>query len=222
MALLTKRFEKSPALARVLPFLVFLGLTFGQGKLGAGSAYWIYLAKTVIGAGLLWLSRPFIPEMRWRVSWEAVAAGLVVLAVWIGIDGFYPKMGKVDAEWNPFHFFGQSSGVAWLVVGARLVGSTLVVPPLEEVFYRSFVYRYLINADFLSVPLGQFRPVPFVVTSLMFGFEHSQWLAGIFCGLVFQFLVWKKARLGDAMAAHAITNLLLGVWVLTRDAWSFW
>ena len=99
---------------------------------------------------------------------------------------------------------------------------TLIVPPLEEVFFRSFLYRYLIRADFLSLPLGGFVWKPFVITSLVFGLEHREWLAGILCGFAYQGLVCWKRRLGDAISAHATTNFLLGLWVIGKGAWQFW
>jgi hypothetical protein len=108
------------------------------------------------------------------------------------------------------------------MIVARILGSTLVVPPLEEVFYRSFVYRYIANQNFPSVPLNQFLPWPFLATAAVFGFSHNEWLAGILCGAAYQWLVLRKNRLGDAMTAHAITNFLLGVWVVWRGAWHFW
>jgi CAAX prenyl protease-like protein len=64
--------------------------------------------------------------------------------------------------------------------------------------------------------------VPFLVTALAFGFSHNEWLAGIVCAMVYQGLVIRKNRLGDAMTAHAITNFLLGVWVVWKGAWNFW
>jgi hypothetical protein len=104
----------------------------------------------------------------------------------------------------------------------RLLGSSLVVPPLEEVFYRSFLYRYLIKADFEQVSLIQFAWVPFVVTAALFGLEHYEWLAGVLCGLIYQGLVCWKGRLGDAITAHMITNFLLSLWVIWKGAWHFW
>ncbi|MBO4545513.1 MAG: CPBP family intramembrane metalloprotease, partial [Verrucomicrobia bacterium] len=64
--------------------------------------------------------------------------------------------------------------------------------------------------------------MPFVVVSVIFGLVHQEWLAGILCGLVYQGLVCYKGRLGDAITAHGITNLLLGIWVVWRGAWNFW
>lgn len=222
MKRLSHKLEQSPALARVLPFGVFLALTLGQGFFGSAGRYWVYLAKTLVGVGLVWLVRPYVLEMRWKLSWEAVLAGVAVFAIWVGLNEHYPKLATAGPAWNPNDRFGTGSGLAVLFVGVRILGSTFVVPPIEEVFYRSFFYRYLVKNDFLSLPLGAFAWTPFLVTSGVFGFAHFEWLAGILCGLAYQGLVCWKGRLGDAMTAHAITNFLLGLWVVYRGAWQFW
>ena len=99
---------------------------------------------------------------------------------------------------------------------------TLVVPPLEEVFYRSFLYRYIANQNFLVRAVEQIFAVAVFRDGDVFGFSHNEWLAGILCGAAYQWLVIRKNRLGDAMTAHAITNFLLGVWIVWRGAWHFW
>ena len=235
----------SPLLARVAPFILFALLTVAQGKGGAASAYWFYLAKTLVGVWLIFEVWPLVMEMRWAFSWEAVAVGVGIFAVWVGLDNFYPHTGdalqnyvypffkkiglgflcsdpKPVMPWNPNEQFGSGSALAWLFILTRILGSTLVVPPLEEVFYRSFLYRYIANQNFLTVPLAKFLPLPFFATALVFGFSHNEWLAGILCGAAYQWLVIRKHRLGDAMTAHAITNFLLGVWVVWRGEWKFW
>ncbi len=235
MQFLNRFLGTSPLVARVAPFVVFLALTSCQGRFGAASAYWFYLAKTLVAVWLIWEMRPLVSEMRWAISWEAVVVGIGVFVVWIGLDPFYPKLTEIitklglskffgthQAIWNPHEQFGQNSALAWLMIVTRILGSTLVVPPLEEVFYRSFLYRYVAKPDFLSVPLNRFLPLPFLVTAAVFGISHSQWLAGILCGMAYQWLVLRKNRLGDAMTAHAITNFLLGVWVAWQGAWQFW
>jgi CAAX prenyl protease-like protein len=73
-----------------------------------------------------------------------------------------------------------------------------------------------------SVPLNRFHFKAFLATSILFGVVHQEWLAGIFCGAAFQWLVLRKGHLGDAMTAHAITNALLGVYVVWTDSWQFW
>jgi CAAX prenyl protease-like protein len=104
----------------------------------------------------------------------------------------------------------------------RIAGSSLVVPALEEVFFRSFFYRWIARPDFEALPLNHFAWKPFVLTAVMFGFIHNEWLAGILCGFAYQWLVLRKNRLGDAMTAHAITNFLLGIYVVWKGGWHFW
>jgi hypothetical protein len=219
---ITRKLQGYPVLARVAPFVIFLALTYCQGAFGEASRYWFYLIKTLLGVGMLWVIWPVVTEMRWAFSWEAVAVGVGVCVIWVGLDGDYPKFGKLGAEWNPQVQFGQGSGLAWLFIVTRLLGSSIIVPPLEEAFYRSFLYRYIIKPEFLTVSLGTFHTLSFVVTAAIFGFSHYEWLAGIMCGMAYQGLVLRRKRLGDALTAHAITNFLLGLWVLYRGAWHFW
>ncbi|HEY2328375.1 MAG TPA: CAAX prenyl protease-related protein [Verrucomicrobiae bacterium] len=229
------KLERPPAAVRVAPFVIFVVLTAAQGKFGAASAYWFYLAKTVAGLGMILALRPLITEMRWAFGWEAVAVGVGVFAAWVGIGGewtmqntLWVKLGLTHAPkiispaWNPNEQFGPGSALAGFFIAVRILGSTFIVPPIEEVFYRSFLYRYLAKHEFLDVPLNRFFPLSFLATPLIFGIAHNEWLAGIICGFAFQWLVLRKNRLGDAMTAHAITNFLLGVWVVWRGAWNFW
>lgn len=239
------KITSSPALVRAVPFVIFLGLTSLQDKFGESGRYWVYLAKSLAGAGMLAVVWRHIKELQWNFSWQAVLVGVGVFAVWVGLSGHYPPLNALYSEhicpllqkfgltkscaetsaatsWNPNSVFGAGSALAWFFIIVRIAGSTLVVPPLEEVFYRSFIYRYLAAKDFLSVPLNRFVPVPFIVTSLVFAFTHHEWLSALLCGFAYQGLVIWKNRLGDAITAHAITNFLLGLWVVWRGAWHFW
>ncbi len=223
MRSLTKLF-KNPVYARVAPFIIFVALTYGQGKLGPASAYWFYFAKTIVGAWLIFEMRPCVEEMRWAFSWEAVIVGIAIFAIWVGIDPYYHKFVKQGSTGNPAETFGAHSPLAYFFNIVHILGMTLVVPPLEEVFYRSFLYRYIASQNFLAVPFNRFLPLPFFVTIALFGCSHAEWLAGIICGAAYQWLVIRKNRLGDAMTAHAITNFILGVYIVWHggDAWRFW
>ena len=224
------KITSSPVLVRVAPFAIFLGLTFLQDKFGDAGRYWVYLAKTLAGAAMLAVVWRHIQELKWRFSWEALVTGIGVFAVWVGLDEIiarlglpaYPKLKAGGPPWNPHEAFGAGFALAWFFAVVRIAGSTLVVPPLEETFYRSFVYRYLAGKDFLSIPFNRFLPVPFLVTSAVFAATHHEWLAALLCGFAYQGLVIWKNRLGDAVTAHAITNFLLGLWVVWRGAWQFW
>src|SRR5258706_9091602 len=211
---LRQPFARSPLLARVVPFVIFLALTFCQGRFGAAPAYWFYFAKTFVGVWLIWEMRAFVTEMRWAVSWEAVGVGLGVFVIWVGLDPFYPHLMKGVVPWNPTAQFGEGSALAWMMIVARIAGSTLVVPHLEEGFYRSFLYRYLAKPDFTAVKLNQFLPLPFIATAVMFGLSHNEWLAGIFCGAADQWLGLPQKPAGGAVETHALTQFLLGAWVV--------
>jgi CAAX prenyl protease-like protein len=225
MSFFREKIRASPVYARVAPFVIFLVLTFCQGQFGEESRYWFYFIKTFVGLWLIREMKPFVTEMRWAISWEAVVVGIAVCVMWVGIDGLYPKFSKPEAPWNPHKQFGQDTTLAWMFILVRTFGSTFIVPPLEEVFYRSFLYRYFIRTNFQDVPLNRFHPTSFLVTSVLFGvLFHYEWLAGILCGFAYQWLLIRKNRLGDAITAHAITNFLLGVWIIWRDGneWRFW
>lgn len=223
MRFLSKHLEKSPVHARVIPFFIFVGLTALQGSFGEASRFWVYGVKTFAGVWLVYEMWPYTKEVRWAFSWEAVAVGVLVVLIWVGLDPWYGKMSKLpDKLWNPHEEFGRNSAAAWSVILIRILGSAIVVPPLEEVFYRSFLYRYMVKIDFLGMPLNQRHWLSFVVTSVIFGFVHFEWLAGILCGMSYQWLVLRKGRLGDAMLAHGITNLLLGLYIVIKGDWHFW
>ena len=245
MDALRKKWAASPLRARVLPFVVFLALTGLQGQFGETYRYYGYLAKTLVGAVVLWSVWPFIPEVRWKMSGGAVLTGVGVFIMWVGLPDLFRIMGVNDSiltmdglmqalglaktaakpeipDWNPFVFFNGNAALGWSFVVVRILGSSLVVPPMEEMFYRSWLYRYLVNPDFEKVPLNRFGWMPFIVTALFFASTHNEWLAAILCAFAYQGLVLWNNRLGDAMTAHAITNFLLGLWVVWKPAWHFW
>jgi uncharacterized protein len=232
---LRKLFANSPIAARATPFVVFILLTWVQNQMGEAGRYWFYLAKSLVGAWMIWEIRPLVAELKLNFSWEAVVVGVAVLVMWVGIDSFYPKLSELSVKlglskapvtaalpWNPHLQFGEGTALAWFFIVARILGASLVVPVLEEVFFRSFFYRYLAKPDFLSVSFGFFAWMPFLLTALIFGLEHEEWLAGILCAFMYQGLVIWKKRLGDAIVAHGITNFLLGIYVVWKGAWSFW
>lgn len=172
------KITESPLLVRVVPFAVFIVLTACQGQFGEAGRYWFYLAKTLAGAAILWAVRPFLAEMKWKISWEAVVVGVAVFIMWAGLDvalvklGFadsYPKMKLTVTAWNPHEHFGDGAALAWFFIAVRLLGSALIVPPLEEVFFRSFslpLHRQTglpkrvlgaVRLDAVSRDLGDFR-----------------------------------------------------------------
>lgn len=225
MEALRRQLHASPAHARVVPYILIVLVTVVQDSFEGPVRYWAYVLKILIGAWCIWEVRKEVAEARWAFSWEAVVVGVLVCVMWVGLDPYYPKIEflfKAGNPWNPMKEFGEGSALGIFFVAARTLGSALVVPPIEEAFYRSFLYRWLVRTDFKNLPLGYRHGLSFVVTSLVFGLAHYQWFAGVLCGMAYQYLVIRKNRLGDAITAHAITNFLLGVWIYWKGDWKFW
>jgi hypothetical protein len=93
---------------------------------------------------------------------------------------------------------------------------------MEELFWRSFLLRYLVTSPFTSVRLGTFTPPSFGATVILFGLEHHLWLAGMLAGVAYAFILYTTHRLWPCIVAHAITNLLLGIHVLLTGEWQWW
>jgi uncharacterized protein len=225
--------KNSHAALRFLPLFVYMVIMMGQGRLGPASLYWVYALKMVAGACMLAWVWAQIRELKWSFNVASIGVGILVFLIWVGLDGYYPTLSQLfsrgapaappDPVWNPLPFFAGSPAWGWFFVGVRILGTMLVVPAIEEIFYRSLMYRAIASPDYERFPLSQFSAKAFLITSLIFGLMHpNQWIAGVFCGLAYQGLVLRCGHLGEAVSAHAITNLLLGIWVVWKGAWQFW
>jgi CAAX prenyl protease-like protein len=186
---------------------------------------WLYGVRTVVVAGLLFafwrhftelnaVRRPAHPDI-----WLALAVGLVVLAVWLTLDSGFFVLGHSGSGFEPQTADG---GVDWPWALMRLAGSALVVPVMEELFWRSLVMRWLDDANFAAVDPARVGFRALLFSSVVFGFEHSQWLAGILAGIAYGWLYLRSGNLWVAVVAHAVTNAGLGLWVLATGAWYFW
>lgn len=130
------------------------------------------------------------------------------------------KIGVYKDQFDPYKY--GIDLLAWFIIAFRLAGAVIVVPIFEELFWRSFALRWLIKDDFLSVPIGAFTWFSFAVVTLGFGFEHHEWLVGLIAGVLYAVLLYKTKRLFDCVLAHAVTNLLLGIYVLSTQQWHLW
>jgi hypothetical protein len=209
---------RRPYIPYVVPFALFAIFTF-IGPLFNVSRLLIYPIKTVlVAASLIYFWNAYKEEIRFSFSWLAVISGVVIFLIWVLPEGFYPQIGH--SEFNPYK---QASGYGvYLLIAFRLLGASLIVPLMEELFWRSFALRFAIKSDFKSIPLGQFSWVSFLFISLLFGFEHHRWLVGIVAGMIYAGVLYRRKNLFDPILSHAITNFLLGLYVLSTHQWSFW
>jgi CAAX prenyl protease-like protein len=110
---------------------------------------------------------------------------------------------------------------AWLAI--RLFGYVLVVPVVEELAFRVYAMRRLIDSDVDGVPVGRLTVASFVVSSLLFGALHGPlWVQGTLAGMAFAGALYRRRRFGDAVLAHATTNGLIAIYVFVTGEWSVW
>ncbi len=223
----------TPQRAYFGPFLAFLGLiALGEfvKKIFEGQAvawplstpmYWVMPLQTLVCGWMLW---------RWWPHYElrlparpifTIAIGLLVLGLWIAPQELLHAEPRMDG-FDP-GFFGE--GAAWWInVLVRFVRLVIVVPLVEEIFWRGFLLRYLVHEDFTKVPFGKFTWLSFAVVTLGFTFEHSQadWPAAALAGALYNIVAYRTRSLAACVLAHAITNLALGLYVLRTGQWGFW
>src|ERR1017187_647432 len=180
---------------------------------------WLYPAKVVAVAAALIYFRKEYEELRPGFSLLAVVVGLVAIAIWIGTDSLYPKFGS-GAAFDPSAISSLTQRNMFLAF--RIVGAVVVVPVMEELFWRAFLIRWLVKEDFKSVSVGTFTGLSFVVTVALFGLEHNEWLAGLICGALYNWLYYKRKDVFACVIAHAVSNAALAVWVFARGDWKFW
>ena len=216
--------RERPSLPYVVPFVVFLLLTVPV-RFWPALAPFFYMAKTAVVGGLLWFWRKryaedLSPGLSPRDWVTAISCGFLVLVIWIVPDGYFPKIGQ-NAGFDPFGF-GWSKAAATALIVVRLTGAVVVVPVMEELFWRSFLMRYLINPDFRSVPMGAFTWLSFFTTAVLFGLEHHRVIEGVVAGILYNFLLTRQKKLKGVILAHAVTNLGLGIYVIGTESWMFW
>jgi CAAX prenyl protease-like protein len=214
------------------PMFAYVALTAIEGYIpaaaGRPSPLWYplaYAAKIAVVAVLMWVCRS-----AWRDLWPApgiaglglsVGLGLGVTVLWVGLDGHYPTF-AISGNRAAFDPAVLALGARWAFIAVRLLGLVVLVPVFEELFWRSFLIRWLIADDFKRVPIGRVTPTAAVVSSVFFGAVHPEWLPGVLTGLAWAWLLWRTKSLSACVVSHAVSNLALGVYVLAAGAWKFW
>jgi CAAX prenyl protease-like protein len=215
---------------RVLPFALFMAMLVLRGALPAdGSAgidpRWVYGWTVLLVGGLLLVCRREYGELvpqTWpslRESGLAVAAGVFVFMVWTRLDSPWMRLGEATAGFRPVDGDGQ---VMWALVAVRWVGAALLVPVMEELFWRSFLMRWIESPRFEGVPPQRVGVKAVVLSTFVFMLAHTLWLAAIVAGLVYAGLYVRTGKLWVPVIAHAVTNGVLGAWVVLTGNWGYW
>jgi CAAX prenyl protease-like protein len=223
------------AIPRILPFALFMAcialesaLRWISGMMSSpepdNPLLWLYPIRIAVVLGALLYLWPAYRELHNRMCVDAreallaLGAGIIVYLAWVRMDWSWAMQGQ-PAGYNPFQ---AGAGVGTILAVIRMFGAAVVVPIMEELFWRSFLIRYLVTSPFATVQLGKFTPLSFGATVVLFGLEHHLWLAGMMAGMVYNLLLYTTRRLWPCILAHAVTNLMLGIHVLVTGAWHWW
>jgi CAAX prenyl protease-like protein len=207
------------ALPFVAPFFLFTAFLVVDSFF-PDQHYALYPIKTLaVGTVILWFWRS-LPNLKPTAPLLSLLVGILGAALWIGLDPLLVHYAQPLVGRNPFALYPGSE--AWVLFGFRLLGIALIVPIMEELFWRGFLMRWLIQDDFTKVPLGRYRPVSFFVTTAFFAAEHgAEWPLGAVVGLLYGAWFIRTKSLGDVMTAHGVTNLLLALYCLVSNDWHF-
>jgi exosortase E/protease (VPEID-CTERM system) len=213
------RSTENPTVPYLAPFLAILVAAMIARAASSGFE-WLYPVRFFAAAGVLWYYRRKYAALDWRFGWMAAATGALVFAMWMGLD--WARGGGVDTGIERgLSGLPDPARAGWLAF--RTLAAVLTVPMAEELAFRGFLMRRLVSADFESVDWRRWALLPVLVSSVAFGALHGdRWLAGTIAGVLYAGALRWRGRIGDAVAAHAVTNALLAAWVLVTGNWSLW
>ena len=215
----------------VIPFFVFLGL------LALGSVWpsaWTLpgaadqLARIAILTAVLWWFSRGVLDFRLRQPLGSAGIGVLIFVLWIAPDLLFPGY----RHWFPFHnrimgevhsSLSEADRHDALVLLLRTVRASILVPIIEELFWRGWLMRWLIQPQFQRVPLGAYTAFSFWTVAVLFASEHGPyWDVGLAAGILFNWWMIRTKSLGDVIAAHAFANLLLSGYVVATGKWEYW
>jgi CAAX prenyl protease-like protein len=216
-------------LAPMAAFLVFTALGGSETvKQHLPHAYVIsYAVKTLVTAALLAILWRHYTRIRWHHWWLGVLVGIVGIFQWVGMQLWLQRHFAFFAP-SP-NFFDPTKEFAspdtlYAFFALRLAGAVLVVPVMEELFWRDFLWRQILAPnDFKLARVGEFEWTAFLGVSAAFAVVHGNWwLTSIVWALMIACLLVYTKSLGACIVAHATTNLLLGLYVIRTHDWAFW
>lgn len=218
----------SPIFVRSLPFGLYIALLVLESLLPDWApgfdVRWLYPLKAglvAVALAVLWRQYGELKSyaLPFKHLFLSVMVGILVLVLWVNLDAGWMLLGEVGEGFNPVDESGQ---IDWLLVGFRIAGAALVVPVMEELFWRSFIQRWIQQPDFLNLNPARIGLKALFIASALFAVAHHQWLAGLVAGLAYGWLYIRTRNLWAPIIAHAVTNGALGAYVVATGRWSFW
>lgn len=218
--------RQHPSLPYVAPFACFLLLIALNDWLRIDPAIDAPV-RVLIMAAVIRICWPSNIRL-WPAGLPSVLLGIAVFFLWIAPDQLIP--GYRDL-W-PFHngVVGQAASSIpsghllnpW-VLGWRTIRAVVIVPIVEELFWRAWLMRWLVNRNFERVPLGTYTPLSFWVTAALFASEHGPyWDVGLLTGLIYNWWMIRTKSVAECVLMHAVTNACLCAYVIATGQWQYW
>lgn len=237
---------RNPWFVFIGPFIIFMLLTSleptpdepGGAGIGLSIPYsyypWVYTLKVVLVTLSVLLVAPSYRQFPFKVSGWAVLTGVVGIVVWIGICKLEIERSVITSlgleklfgmgarsAYNPFEQISSAAG-AWAFLTVRFFGLAVLVPVIEEFFLRGFLMRYFMRHDWWNSPIGSVTATAVVVGTVFPMLMHpGELLAAAVWFSMVTLLMIRTRNIWDCVIAHAITNLLLGLYVVYSGEWYF-
>ncbi len=191
-----------PVAARILPFAVFMLTAVIVPAISQNPSVF-YPIRVLLLAGTVALVWPALRGIVWRVDPLAWLAGAAIGAMWVVIP-------IAPAE-GPAPYGDLSGGLLVLWFAFRGIGTMLLVPLIEELFFRDYLEGRLRGAD-ISQRVSPARDIVAIFVSAgLFAALHDRWVEAFVAGLVFSVVTRRRGHVSDAIAAHALANTIIFV-----------
>lgn len=203
--------------------------TGADSLLATAPQHFVYPLQTLVCGALLlffWKRYELGPVLKMSLT---LAVSFLIFVIWISPQTLF-HFAERRTGFDPTVFQNQRP-LFVAVLSLRFLRLVFVVPLLEEIFWRGFLLRDLIDRDFKKVPFGEFTLPSCALVTLLFGLAHwgsETWRPGfdfipaLCAGALFNFVAYRTRSLSSCVVAHAVTNLLLGIYIMQTRQWGFW
>jgi CAAX prenyl protease-like protein len=212
------------------PLAGFLVYSSFESDLSAAIGYpAAYTLKAFLVAILIFACRSALPQWSRSGLGLAILFGILSCPVWIGLDWVQREL----IPWDQLNFLsseregfavdlqaGTPDVLGFLFV--RMTGLVILVPLIEEIFWRGFLARFLIDENFEEVRPGHATALSYLITTLAFAAVHPEVLAALIWGAAIHFLWIRTQNLWACIIGHAVTNAALGGYILCTGSWHLW
>lgn len=238
-----------PVIAFIAPFILFFAIpslmTYEQTVVNdlaeaetmiLPARYTAMIAARVvamaIAIGVFW--RYYVRSFPVRFDHWGIITGLIGGVLWIGIChlniessllqllGFTSDaLGARDGI-NPFETYPDAND-RMTFLAFRFALLVVTVPIAEELFLRGFFMRMMDSVEWEKLSLADIGTSGLVAGTLYgMGTHPSEFVAAAAWFSLVTLLMVQTNKFWNCVVAHAVTNLMLGIYVITTGTWSLW